>query len=428
MLKFFKRVFGANTIDKENIELIRKSKYFDEKYYLLENPNVKGDPCSHYYYYGWKEGKSPSFEFSNDFYLKNYKDVEDAGINPLLHYLKFGKTENRIIEGDIGLSLKKVYEDVYGCAYFYKTYIYDTDVKRVNLFFDSIDITVKKLSDLIQYVVDFCKKYHYELRIIYFMADFEILKEVLGSSDIVLPENTIFLNLKSSNYLEVGVSEKYICTSWKTARALLNTASIHSHIFYYLPDDLDTLPKEEYYQISNICTNDHIVVLTKDKKMLNHVRKCQLNFEISNQKMKLLLANQMYCDFNKMFIVGIELLNDAFLTGTLSSKSWRVNLLESERDFKFHFDTNVTIRKTTKINNDASLIFHMSYDKTEVSYEYPFINAWVEEKEFKVKNYVVITEENNFAKILSNEKFSISTIDNYYSEFKNCILKLEDER
>ena len=75
--------------DEENIELIRKSKYFNEKYYLLECPKVKGDPCRHYYYYGWKDGKSPSFEFSNNFYLKNYKDVEDAGINPLLHYLKF---------------------------------------------------------------------------------------------------------------------------------------------------------------------------------------------------------------------------------------------------------------------------------------------------------------------------------------------------
>ena len=57
MINLLKKIFINS--DKENIELIRKSKYFDEKYYRLENPTLKGDPCRHYYYYGWKEGKSP---------------------------------------------------------------------------------------------------------------------------------------------------------------------------------------------------------------------------------------------------------------------------------------------------------------------------------------------------------------------------------
>lgn len=426
MFRFLKRIF-ANT-DKENIELIRKSKYFDEKYYLLENPKVKGDPCSHYYYYGWKEGKSPSFQFSNNFYLKNYKDVGDAGINPLLHYLKFGKAENRIIEKDNGLTLKKVYEKVYGCAYFYKTYVYNTNVKRVNLFFDAIDERLESLCELLQYVVSFCEKEKYELRIVYFMADFELLKNVLETKEITLPEKTVFLNLKSSNYLEVGLNEKYICTSWKTARALLNTASMNANIYYYLPDNLKELSREEYYQISNICNNDHVVVMTKNKKLIEDIKKCQLKFEIGNKKLDLNDANQLYCDFDKMFIVGVELLNDVFLSRVLDSDNWRVNILENEKDFKFHFDTNVSIRKTMKIDDDADFVFYMSYDKKDVSCEVPFINAWVEEKNVKLNNYVIITDENNFDKILKDEKFSISTIDNYYEEFKKCVSKLKDER
>lgn len=427
MIRFLKKIFTNS--DKENIELIRKSKFFDEKYYLTENPKIKGDPCSHYYYHGWQEGKSPSFEFSNNFYLKNYKDVEDAGINPLLHYLKFGKAENRLIEKDNGLTLKKVYEKVYGCVYFYKTYIYDTDVKRVNLFFDAIDDSVESLSDLLKYVVNFCEKKEYVLRIVYFSADFEILKKVLKENQIKLPIQTVFLNLKSSNYLEVGLNEKYICTSWKTARAILNTASIHSTIYYYLPDNIGKLPKEEYYQVSNICFNDNVVVFTKDKKYIDLVKKCNLKFEIGNSKLSLkdFEQNQLYCDFNKLFIVGVELLNDAFLQGMLDSEKWMVNILESEKDFKFHFDTNVSIRKTSKINEDANFVFCMSYDKKKVFYDVPYLNAWVEESKDMIKDYVLITND-DYQKMLSGEKFSISTIDNGNSEFQKYLLKLKDER
>ena len=81
--------------DRINIELIRKSDFFSKKYYLLENPDVKMDPAKHYYYYGYKEGRSPSYDFSNDTYLRMYKDVKNSNINPLVHYLKYGKKENR---------------------------------------------------------------------------------------------------------------------------------------------------------------------------------------------------------------------------------------------------------------------------------------------------------------------------------------------
>lgn len=413
--------------DKENIELIRKSKYFDKKYYLLENPTLKGDPCSHYYYYGWKEGKSPSFEFSNNFYLKNYKDVEDAGINPLLHYLKFGKSENRLIGKDNGLTLKKVYEKVYGCAYFYKTYIHDTDEKRVNLFFDCINDSVASLTDLLDYIVTFCNTKHYSLRIVYFHADFELLKKVLEINNIKLPKKTVFLNLKSSNYLEVGLNEKYICTSWKTARALLNTASIHATIYYYLPENVEMIPKEEYYQVSNICTNDHVVVMTKEQKLLNKIKKCQLKFEIGESKLQLNNANQLYCDFDKMFIVGVELLNDAFLTNNLICDSWRVNILENKYNFKFHFDTNVRIRKVNSIEEDADFIFCISYHKKNISYNKAYLNAWVEEENIKIKNFIVVTEK-NFQRLLENEEFIHSNIDNDYQQFQKCISKLKGER
>ena len=426
VFKLFKKILGIGNNDRENIELIRKSKYFDEKYYRLENPNLKGDPCRHYYYYGWKEGKSPSFEFSNNFYLKNYKDVEDAGINPLFHYLKFGKAENRLIESDNGLTLKKIYEKVYNCPYFYKTYINDSDIKRVNIFFDCIDSAVYDMKELFKYVVKFCDKYDYKLRIVYYMADFELLKDFLSINEIKLPSNTVFLNLKSSNYLEVGLNEKYICTSWKNARALLNTCNINTNIYFYL-DSLDGVEKEEYYQISNICTNDNICCLVNDVDVLKDIRKCNLKFEVNDVKASFGDANQLYCDFDRMFIVGVEILNDAFLNGVLASNDWKVNIIENVRDFKFHFDTNVSIRKVDEIEDDAALIFVMSYDKKDIDTFGPTIISWVEEEKFVKKKYIDILKKDSINELEGEEIFHFAKIENQSEEFISCVRKLEGD-
>lgn len=422
MLKKLKKLYA----DKENIELIRNSKYFDENYYRLEKPNVKGDLCKDYYYNGWKEGKSPSFEFSNNFYLKNYKDVENAGINPLLHYLKFGRAENRLIEKDNGLTLKKIYEKVYRCPYFYKTYICDTEIKRVNLFFEFIDSKVYDMKDLFLFITKFCEKYHYNLRIIYYMADFEILKKFLETSKIKLPSNTIFLNLKSSNYLEVGLNEKYICTSWKNARALLNTSSINTNIYYYL-NSLDNIEKEEYYQISNIFTNDNICCLVSDESILKNIKKCNLNFKFNNIKPSITKTNQLYCDFDKMFIVGVEILNDTFLNGGLDSNNWKINILQNNIDFKFHFDTNVSIKKVDKIVNDATLNFIISYDKKNIEITGPTIISWVEEEDFIKKKSINITSENAIEKMSIKEQFILTKIENHYDKFMECINMLEGD-
>ena len=53
---------------------IKKSGLFDEKYYLLHNPDVRvadTDPLRHYINFGWREGRNPSAQFDTKFYLKN---------------------------------------------------------------------------------------------------------------------------------------------------------------------------------------------------------------------------------------------------------------------------------------------------------------------------------------------------------------------
>ena len=426
LFSLIKKIFRIHSGDNENIELIRNSKYFDEKYYRLENPSVKGDACRHYYYYGWKEGKSPSYEFSNNFYLKSYKDVEDAGVNPLLHYLKFGKAENRMIEKDNGLSLKKVYEKLYECPYFYKTYVYDTDIKRINLFFDEIDDSIYCMKSLFQFILRCCYEKNYCLRIIYSGADFEVLKTFLKKNNLKIPDDTVFLNLKSSNYLEIGLEEKYVCTSWKNARALLNTASMNSNVYFYL-NDLNDLNKEEFYQVSNICCNSKVVCLVDDKKILKHLKTCQLKFETNNKKLKIGEVNQLYCDFHDMFIVGVELLNEAFLNGKLNPDGWMVNIVDFNHDFKFHFDTNVRIRKVSKIEEHADFLFQLSYEKEDFSSQISTIAGFVLENNYEKKEVIELNHLENIDFIHDNEKLEMTKINNDYSKFEKCLNEIKEE-
>ena len=78
--------------------IIKQSQVFDSGYYLSHYPDVQNadiNPLWHFVRFGWKEGRNPSKYFDTDYYLSQNQDVCNAEINPLLHYLKFGGYENR---------------------------------------------------------------------------------------------------------------------------------------------------------------------------------------------------------------------------------------------------------------------------------------------------------------------------------------------
>lgn len=84
--------------NKRYLSLLRSSRFFNQEWYLEQNPDVKAagvDPAWHFLLYGGYEGRDPSPEFSSSWYLHNYPDVRKASINPLVHYLLFGHNENR---------------------------------------------------------------------------------------------------------------------------------------------------------------------------------------------------------------------------------------------------------------------------------------------------------------------------------------------
>ncbi len=78
-------------------EVLRQVRpHFDEAFYLDEYPEVADlgiDPLVHYMTLGWIEGKDPSLDFSTAFYLRNNEDIRTSGQNPFLHYHRNGKHE-----------------------------------------------------------------------------------------------------------------------------------------------------------------------------------------------------------------------------------------------------------------------------------------------------------------------------------------------
>jgi hypothetical protein len=86
---------------RQQRHLIADSGWFDVDYYLEQNPDVRlagVDPIMHYLKWGAAEGRNPSPRFDGGSYLDHHPDVSWAGSNPLVHYLECGMAQRRKIK------------------------------------------------------------------------------------------------------------------------------------------------------------------------------------------------------------------------------------------------------------------------------------------------------------------------------------------
>jgi GT2 family glycosyltransferase len=80
-------------------DFIIQSQLFDEAWYLQKYRDVADarlDPVTHYIEFGAGEGRNPNPLFDSAWYLSYYPDVAAAGANPLVHYVEYG---SRVQEG-----------------------------------------------------------------------------------------------------------------------------------------------------------------------------------------------------------------------------------------------------------------------------------------------------------------------------------------
>lgn len=73
------------------VTAILASGLFDREWYLSQYPDVAEagvEPVEHYVKFGWREGRNPSARFDTASYLAAYPDFDFAKQNPLLHHVQ----------------------------------------------------------------------------------------------------------------------------------------------------------------------------------------------------------------------------------------------------------------------------------------------------------------------------------------------------
>lgn len=105
---------NSDNIEKYEFNLksyknVKNTELFDAEYYI-NNHNLcisKDYALLHYLNQGFKENLNPSEIFDGNKYLNMNLDVKKAGMNPLVHYELFGKTEGRLFPIADTFKLKK---------------------------------------------------------------------------------------------------------------------------------------------------------------------------------------------------------------------------------------------------------------------------------------------------------------------------------
>lgn len=93
-------LFGKNKLfgykNKEITTIIQESGYFDERYYLKNNPDVKKagvDPLWHFAHHGGMEGRNPSVKFDSAYY-EEVNGISGTKTHAFLHYLNNNEKNN----------------------------------------------------------------------------------------------------------------------------------------------------------------------------------------------------------------------------------------------------------------------------------------------------------------------------------------------
>lgn len=279
---------------KDYINIIRLmlTKYFDKKYYKLENPDVKGNLYKHYYLFGYKEGRNPSRYFDNDYYLMKHKDVKDANINPLIHYLKKGKREKRKIKGFKGISVNRIYYKLYNEFYFINVHLTNEE-KKVNFIINKLN------NDTLKVINELNEKYCFD-RLFYFDGDKEILKE--------FGKNIICEKICKDYYLNIGINDLNICFDKHSLMSFNN--NIYVNNLYLYIDKIDSYDKEFINYISYYAKKGRIKILSSNNIKINE----PLFFDVPSFD-----SNTICFVFKDNLFLGLELLNDYLLNNNFNN-------------------------------------------------------------------------------------------------------------
>ena len=88
--------FDDHGLDADTLRLL--TEHLDASYYAARYEDIRAAGCDaalHYATTGWRERRRPNAWFDTAYYLDSNRDVADAQVNPLWHYLVRGQAEGR---------------------------------------------------------------------------------------------------------------------------------------------------------------------------------------------------------------------------------------------------------------------------------------------------------------------------------------------
>ncbi len=144
----------------DDYKLLEESKYFDKDYYKNVNPDIPDDtdPVEYYLKNGSKEDFPTSQYFNSKWYRNENTLLSDTNITPLIHFLRFGKYENRLYR------YAKLSDDYFSrfpnraqIKEYYET-IYDSPLFDIDYYLENNDVDLEGLDPIIHYILKGAQK------------------------------------------------------------------------------------------------------------------------------------------------------------------------------------------------------------------------------------------------------------------------------
>ncbi|UST54571.1 hypothetical protein NF681_05035 [Comamonadaceae bacterium OTU4NAUVB1] len=275
--------FSSAEISTEEEDLVRKSTFFDDNYYLTSNPDVAAhgiDAVKHYLEWGAAEGRDPSESFSNSGYLKKYPDVAAAKLNPLVHFLQHGRSEGRTAPSAKPLfpSIFDLYEIRWPALRPLPVFSIPASVLRVNIVTDSVapSSLFGGVGTSIILGTLLANRLNATLRLItqHEQPDATVLNSILSSNSLSLENSFEVAFAPNSGQMQVPVTnlDIFLTTSWWSTRAVLEAVP-RKQIAYLLQED-----ERMFYPFGDdrlLCSEtlgeDEIPIVVNTQLLLDHL-------------------------------------------------------------------------------------------------------------------------------------------------------------
>jgi hypothetical protein len=206
---------------------IRDSGLFDQKWYAKELgvTSLFYDPLWHYLDVGARLGRNPSQHFDTRHYTSTYPDVGMADINPLFHFVAYGRAEGRLGIRSLPQAFAHLYPHLEELPTFVSPH---SGLPRLTTVIDDATLARKDLSlaDVIEQSLKLAKRDKRFLRFISRASDARSVEAALAGTDFgATPIDVVSQRAGGKpTHFAVHDGEQFLATSWTSLAALRFTA------------------------------------------------------------------------------------------------------------------------------------------------------------------------------------------------------------